>query len=233
MGQDSRLRLRKTSPPEIPTSTMEVELMQPKTAKAVNAAKPMEVELMQPKTAKAVNAAKPMEIPTSTISTMSSVTPSSHSNPASTPVQSKTDTGAASPTASGIEAIPVLFPIVSPSVTNRADYRIAKGPMGSWDPQKILIPEVEAKSRLRTTKDPSSANREKYRIAKECDVIRITQAGPMGPWDPPTLRIPSKIAEALSAIRTTAKAKATVVRFKIALDLNALGLMDSFPFCNQ
>merc|ERR1711874_728795 len=125
----------------------------------------------------------------------------SHSNPASTPVQSKTDTGAASPTASGIEAIPVLFPIVSPSVTNRADYRIAKGPMGSWDPQKILIPEVEAKSRLRTTKDPSSANREKYRIAKEC-----------------------------GAIRTTAKAKATVVRFKIALDLNALGLMDSFPF---
>merc|ERR1712154_542844 len=41
---------------------MEVELMQPKTAKAVNAAKPMEVELMQPKTAKAVNAAKPMEL---------------------------------------------------------------------------------------------------------------------------------------------------------------------------
>ena len=135
-----------------------------------------------------------------------------------------------------LEAIPVLFPIVSPSVTNRADYRIAKGPMGSWDPQKILIPEVEAKSRLRTTKDPSSANREKYRIAKECDVIRTTQTGPR---DPPTLRIPSKIAEALSAIRTTAVflilmgAKATVVRFKIALDLDALGLMDSFPFCNQ
>merc|ERR1711953_1287213 len=62
MGQDSRLRLRKTSPPEIPTTTMKVELMQPKTAKAVNAAKPMKVELMQPKTAKAVNAAKPMEM---------------------------------------------------------------------------------------------------------------------------------------------------------------------------
>merc|ERR1711910_261472 len=37
--------------------------MQPKTAKAVNAAKTIEVELMQPKTAKAVNASKTMLVP--------------------------------------------------------------------------------------------------------------------------------------------------------------------------
>merc|ERR1719330_8534 len=42
---------------------MEMKLMQPKTAKAVNAAKSMEMKLMQPKTAKAVNASKTMLVP--------------------------------------------------------------------------------------------------------------------------------------------------------------------------